>query len=1070
MKRYLLFILLTIPLMARGQTMGYWFDDERPSDWQTASATGSKVHLEADVSHLPAGLHTLHTYYLGSDGRMSSPVSRHFVKTLGNTFSGRFWFDENTERKTIALSEGIFLVDVSHLSDGLHTFCFEATDSHGTATAPITGTFIKLTQLRAIDSLTCRCSVDGNFWREERVDNTNGLIRWNLDVSGLAQGFHNLTIELLLPNGQSAGTYNTWFLREPLRSETNDYVCMYNIDGDAEQQQAGSMSDGAWHFDLDVEKLSDGLHCLTYYLSNLKGVQTETHTAFFIKTPVGGTGMVSWQWWLNDLTDDIHTTTLQKPVDPLQVVQMLDVGHQPLRTLSFHFEAPAKRQPTIYAKNQLHLRFSDVSQRSTEQVWDFVDKTISEPVTDIAELLSQPSHAFGKHEEGHISWYQLPMTPGDSLLLWTNTDCRIEAFSPKGEVLYQVSSADSRKRGGFEAQDSMTCFVALHDQQGGGTLSYLYSKWINPQLSIEATTAMVHEGDSLSLIIRRNRMTHVTVELSLTASHPNLVALPAKVTIPAGQDSLVVGMCILENETYQAPYNLTITVSAPRHDEGRLVLQVSDNDLPMDLAEWQLLKSWYETQGGNVWKQPWTFGQTPEQTDSLPGVLMRNSHVLAVSLPDNNVSGPLQPHLFQLPYIETIDLERNAINGSVDEQLTTQIGQNTTLSSLNIAHNRIAGNVGLLCQALTALRQLDASYNCFATVVPMISPQVSTLDLSHQTISEVSHLHLGNLSTTEITSQLPNILFYQHAAQRYAENICWRMEEPAHNWTLTMAWNDGLLTTPYVSEQNTYYGAQGDTLLVRVVDDANHNKGDTFPLALDFDAGDANFNGDVDVVDLQAAINYFFDNYTRRPFIFTAANLDRHHDQTINVQDVVGMVNLLLDIDAENTSRQAKRRNAPHSRVYAQCYVDDGQIILESTIPVAAFDIVIEGKAKSVSMPDGMTVSRRSRGGNTHLVGYSLTGVTLPEGRTVIGRITSDEATVLSVKLADAEANEISVRTSDGVVTGIAEDVPSDDEEEKAVYNLGGQQLVNPGNENADPKLSPGLYIVDGKKMTIKKK
>ncbi len=1078
MIRYLLLLLLTVPLMARGQTQGsgqltYWFDNDQLSAGKTESANGCSLHVEADVGHLSAGLHVLHTLYTNSDGVAGSPVTRTFVKTVGSEATGRYWFDNDSAKATVSLKQEAFFVDVSHLADGLHTFHLEACDRHGATSSAVTGTFVKLPQLNAIDSLTCRCSVDGDFWKQEQVAASSGQLSWKLDVSTLPQGFHRLMVEVLMPGGQSAGSYSTWFLREPLHAEASGYVCMYSIDGEAEQRQAGQMADGTWHFDLDVATLSDGFHRLTYYLNNLHGIQTESRTAFFIKTPIGGTGLTGWQWWLNDLTDDIHTTTLNQPVDPLKVITTLDVGHQPLRTQSFHFEAPADGQAAIYAKNQLHLRFSDVSQRSTEQVCDFVDREVSQPVTDIAELLSQPNHSFGRATEGAISWYYLLMTPGDSLQLWSSVQCRIEVFTPQGDILYKASDARSQQVGGFEAQDTMTCYIALHDQQNSGTLNYNYSKWVKPQLSIETDGDRLQEGQSRKLVIRRNRMFQVTIDLTLSTSHPDRVTIPKRVRIPAGLDSVAVSVCTVDDERYQIPDSVTFTVSAPRHDDGTLTLLLTDNDAPMDMAEWLLLRQWHEEQGGSDWKQSWAFGTTPELTDSLAGVLMRDGHVLEVRLPDNNLSGNLKPHLFQLPAIKAIDLSGNAISGHVDAELITLMGQNNTLHSLNISHNQIGGNVGLLCQPLIGLRQLDATYNRFAEVAPMVSPQVTMLRLENQAIDQVTALHLAVTTAEEVLEQLPSILLYDHEAQDYRTDINLRIEEPQHDWYVTMAWNDGLLTLPYVSEQNTYYGQQDDTLPVSVVDDANRKTGDTFSVKLGFDMGDANFNGQVDVLDLQTAINYIFDNYRSRPFNFTAANLDAAHDAVINVQDVVGLVSLLgelsptADSPSGSHGAAARRYSAAGS---AWCYIRDGRLMVESSVPVAAFDIVLDGSDVTVagSLPSGMTCSIKRHNGQCHLIGYSLAGVTLPVGSIALCNLRQETARIVYAMLADAAAREIEVRIEQNEATGI-QTTYSEVDGMEAVYDLQGRR-VNTQSRMVNGQLKPGLYIKKGKKTVYKKK
>ena len=188
-------------------------------------------------------------------------------------------------------------------------------------------------------------------------------------------------------------------------------------------------------------------------------------------------------------------------------------------------------------------------------------------------------------------------------------------------------------------------------------------------------------------------------------------------------ESTEVTLQTIDDERYNAPCDITITASALRHNSALLTLHLTDNEHAMDMAEWQLLKQWYEAQQDQNWKHPWTFGATPETTDSLDGVYFRNGHVLQVCLSDNGISGVLQPQVFRLPYIETIDLSRNQLSGTIDDDFANQMPKEAPLRSLNISHNQIGGNIGLLCQIsdwsefLFDFRNIVFSFNYSA--VPM---------------------------------------------------------------------------------------------------------------------------------------------------------------------------------------------------------------------------------------------------------------------------------------------------------------------------------------------------------------
>ena len=77
------------------------------------------------------------------------------------------------------------------------------------------------------------------------------------------------------------------------------------------------------------------------------------------------------------------------------------------------------------------------------------------------------------------------------------------------------------------------------------------------------------------------------------------------------------------------------------------------------------------------------------------------------------------------------------------------------------------------------------------------------------------------------------------------------------------------------------------------LDKSSNLTGSNFHLRFFFEQGDANFNGSIDILDVQSVINYMFEEYQNRPFNFTAANL--WEDETINIQDAICGVNLLLE-------------------------------------------------------------------------------------------------------------------------------------------------------------------------------
>ena len=501
----------------------------------------------------------------------------------------------------------------------------------------------------------------------------------------------------------------------------------------------------------------------------------------------------------------------------------------------------------------------------------------------------------------------------------------------------------------------------------------------------------------------------------------------------------------------------------------------------VDETDWTLLQTAYqEMNNGEGWNKTWNFESESRSLAGLSGVRTLNGRVVSIDLSSNKLTGAFPYTLLLLPELRTLNVSDNQLTGNLSQGMTAFVEQAevnssivaNALTALNISNNKLSGNIGLVASQLPQLTSLNASNNGFDEVSPVISEQVTTLNLTGQTISRTIPLHLSQLNEGSV-DELPHILFYRHQSQSFASDIRMRLDVPEHDWSIVMAISDGATTIPMVSEQNAYYGESGNVLHVKVVNTANNETGDSFDISLQYDAGDANFNGEVDVIDLQTIINFIFDSYREQPFNFTASNLDAAHDQVINVQDVVGMVNLLMDMTpvADPTMSRGNRlsqRTAEDGLIPNTISVRDGQLILETNTSVAALDLMVDGVTTNQLSPlsellssMGMTCLLRQLEGKVRVIGYSLAGMTLPVGQTVLCCLEHSDAKVVYAKLSDIHANEIGVSLRNGDATGIA-DVKSQTED-GILYNLAGQRV-------SKGQLKSGLYIINGKKTTYKKK
>jgi hypothetical protein len=501
---------------------------------------------------------------------------------------------------------------------------------------------------------------------------------------------------------------------------------------------------------------------------------------------------------------------------------------------------------------------------------------------------------------------------------------------------------------------------------------------------------------------------------------------------------------------------------------GRDLAQVGTFSIyQFNAEEWAILQTVLPQLTEMGWSQPWDASQGMKSVSSIHGLNIEKGHVIGFNLANQNLTGVFPYTILLLPQLQDINLANNNLSGDIGTTIYVFAQQHpdkmTNIKTLNISGNQLTGNVSLFANSFPALTSLNASNNCLEDAYPAISPSVTELDLSKQTIARVVPLHLANLTVEDIATKVPSILLYDHANQTYTTNINLLCTTADNSWEMTMAYQNGRLTIPYVSEQNTYYGESGDTLNVAFLYNSGTREGSTFRIKLNFDEGDGNFDGQVNVLDLQTNILYIMEKYLTRPYNFTAANLWK--DELINIQDIICLVNQLMTPEQEQPQAANARNNAPSVNFSADAsiYVQDGKLMLNSSKPIAAFDLLLKG-TNSLNVANdlermGITFVTKRQADGLHVIAYSVINACIPSGTTILGTVDSNAASVSHVMLSDSEANTITVSFS-GTITGIDDNVSSSANDGQTIYDLQGRKV------NATSK---GLYIKNGHKIIIRR-
>lgn len=464
--------------MARGQTdyeYIYWFDGD-DSSIKTIEASGNQLHLDTDVSHLNGELHTLTMQVRDEEGVLSPPETRMFM--LFNDVSvlqGYYWFDNEDNSSVELYGRGSFDVDVSALEDGLHTIHYMTVDVNGNHSSPKTRWFAKIPQTANEGTVLCRCVIDGEPYHIEEVSAMGGIINWSFDVSKLSQGVHSIQVQVEMPDGKATAIQHGMFVRTATSEELSSMKCYYLIDNSESYVEAGMYDGSLYHVDLDVSSLDNGLHQISYMLVGNNGVASKMCSALFTKIPVGGNGITKYEYWLNDNEAEKTVVVFEEHIKSYQLVKLLPVESVPIRSSCFHFEVDEEKGPMLYAKNEFHVRFFDVTGRLVDATKEYLDYNVSEKITGAEEI--KKSQTFARPVENGIKWFTLQACEGDTIAFRSSQALSLQVFSPSGMEIYTASGAESVKWDGCHTWEEGTHYVAVHDVTGSQpnvTLDYLH--------------------------------------------------------------------------------------------------------------------------------------------------------------------------------------------------------------------------------------------------------------------------------------------------------------------------------------------------------------------------------------------------------------------------------------------------------------------------------------------------------------------------------------------------------------------------------------------------------------------
>lgn len=386
---------------------------------------------------------------------------------------------------------------------------------------------------------------------------------------------------------------------------------------------------------------------------------------------------------------------------------------------------------------------------------------------------------------------------------------------------------------------------------------------------------------------------------------------------------------------------------------------------PMNEADYADLCAIYNELGGSTWQNKWIINKNVQTASRWRGVSFdEEGYVTEINLRENGLSGDITSLTFTgLSRLNTLDLSYNSITGDVMPMKATLPGR---------------CNLNVLGQ--------DFGYIGEHTLYELCN------------YGELPSIAYYNDNSGSLVSTLIGVGGH---CQFYHDGT-----DGGHYWDCYIypdgsTWNNFKFYWPSPATVECFYPHR-------------------FTFTYNYNMGDANMDDAINVLDLQTTLNYS-NNQGGGLFNFYAADT-YGPDDDINVQDIVATVNILLAQESGQPAAVRAHGNDPVTASEACISVEDGQIVLYTTKPVAALDLHIAGiepQHLTWSTEDmGFATATAAQQIGTHAIIYSLMPREIEAGRTVLATFDAGKALrIASATLSDSNARTISV--GNVVPTGI---------------------------------------------------
>lgn len=293
---------------------------------------------------------------------------------------GEYWFDQQFDsRQTVTLTAGVWnqQIDVSSLEAGIHTLAIRV----GTDDNRWGSVFTKYFIVPQYDGATGGSSLAGyEYWIDlefdQRVSGTfeeGGIIDCNLELPALTSGLHAISFRAIDSYGQASPVVSKYFIVPQVESVGENAVTAYRYWIDGENVKEGTMdAGGIANIEIDVERLSKGLHRIDYQVKDKLGQYSPLYSSFFmIGLDASETNqIVAYEYWFNDQP---HKRVEVDAANVVTIEEEISIEGVEPETVLANYEFDAENKQVIFTHDVLFsfLAFNNAGV-STEVVTEII--------------------------------------------------------------------------------------------------------------------------------------------------------------------------------------------------------------------------------------------------------------------------------------------------------------------------------------------------------------------------------------------------------------------------------------------------------------------------------------------------------------------------------------------------------------------------------------------------------------------------------------------------------------------------------------------------------------------------